>query len=276
VAILDTDDAGKFLDDLRLLARLGGDLDLSEGDGHGDAAAVQKLIRDLGDDEFTVRESASMRLVLVGEPALPYLEKALTSDDAEVRRRARQIKERIVAIAVARRKELLEKGSLHAVHPSFGFLRKPQTLDGVRVDVVRVRLPAKEAAAAAGLRELLGPGWDRIRLAAHGKQVVVLLGSDQDLLRQALANLREGKRGLADSGPLAGFAGHANPSRRAELHVSLAAAQALWTGADLARPAVAGPLPLTAFAVTAQPDFLALDVWLPPAEARVIEKAWAP
>jgi hypothetical protein len=276
VAILDTDDAGQFLDDLRLLARLGGDLDLSGGDDRGDVAVVEKLVRDLGDDEFAVRESASTRLALVGEPALAYLEKALMSEDAEVRRRAKRIKETIVAVAVARRKELLEKDSLRHIHPSFGFARRPETLDGLRVDVVRMRLGPRDAAAAAALRELFGPEWDRIRLAVHGRQVVALLGSDQDLLRATLRNVREGKRGLAGAAVVAGATRHANAMRRAELHVSLAAVEALRTGADLATPAASGRPSLTSLAVTVGSDFLQLDLWLPPAEARVIEKAWVP
>jgi hypothetical protein len=274
VGILDTADAEQFLKELRLLARLGGDdLDLSEKTGKDDVAAVEKLIRELGDDAFAVRESATRKLALIGEAALPQLEKALTSSDPEVRRRAAEIKETIVATAVEHRKELLDKNALKHVHPVFGFSRKGETLDGTRVEVVRVRLTEKDPRAAANLREIFGPDWDRIRLAIHGRQVVVLLGSNQDLLRAALTNLKEGKRGLADAKPLAGATAHANPERRAELHLSLGAAQAFWTGADLENPKGAGPLALTSFAVTVDPDFLELDVWVPPAEAKVIEKA---
>ena len=85
VAILDTEDAGKFLDELRQLARFGGDgLDLSAATGRpDDRAAVEALVRDLGDDNFSVRDSATTKLTLIGEAALPQLEKALTSDDPE-------------------------------------------------------------------------------------------------------------------------------------------------------------------------------------------------
>src|SRR5262249_3991106 len=72
VAILDPADAGQFLAELRHLARLGGDgLDLAGRDGRKgeDVAAVERLIRDLGDDEFSVRESATTKLALVGEPS---------------------------------------------------------------------------------------------------------------------------------------------------------------------------------------------------------------
>jgi hypothetical protein len=155
-------------------------------------------------------------------------------------------------------------------------MAKPETIDGVRVDVLRVKLAEKDAKAAAALKEFFGPDWDRIRLAVYGKQVVLLIGSDRALLGAALANLKEGKRGLAAAKGLAGAAGHVNPARQAELHVSLAAAQALRTGADLGQPAAKEAPALTSFAVTVAADFLELDVWLPPAEAKVVEKATRP
>src|SRR3954453_19931172 len=54
-------------------------------------AEVERLIEQLGDDDFDTREAATARLKLAGEPALDALHKALTSDDLEVRRRARRI-----------------------------------------------------------------------------------------------------------------------------------------------------------------------------------------
>jgi hypothetical protein len=275
VAILDTEDADKFLAELRQLARFGGDgLDLSAATGRkDDRDAVEALVRDLGDDTFSVRESATTKLTLIGEAALPHLEKALSSDDPEVRRRAAAIKETVVSTAVERRKELLDKDALKHVRPVFGFQREPESLGGRRVDVVRVRLEGKDARAAAALRDVFGPDWDRVRLAVQGKQVAVLVGSDRGLLAATLANLRDGKRGLADAGELAGAAGHANPARRGELHVSLEAARALLGGADLERPGAAGARSLTSLALTVDPDYLELDVWVPPAEARILEKA---
>jgi WD40 repeat protein len=52
---------------------------------------LERLIQQLGSDDFTRREAASKRLQDIGEPALPALRKALTSDDPEVFNRARRI-----------------------------------------------------------------------------------------------------------------------------------------------------------------------------------------
>ena len=217
VAVLDTADAGKFLADMKQLARLAGGegLDLSDKGPRDDVAAVEKLIRDLGDDDFEVRESASRRLALIGKPALPLIEKATKAGDAEVRRRAEDLKEQIVAAATARRRELLSKEAPWRIRPTFHFEPKPEERAGHTVETARVRLLEKDAPAAAALREVFGPDWDRVRLAARGKQVVVLVGSDERLLDAALANLKDGKPGLAGSKSLSAFARQAEAGHQA-------------------------------------------------------------
>src|SRR4051812_23781761 len=52
---------------------------------------VRRLIEQLGDDDFGVREAATARLKRAGEPALDALHKALSSYDLEVRLRAGRI-----------------------------------------------------------------------------------------------------------------------------------------------------------------------------------------
>src|SRR4051812_27529020 len=52
---------------------------------------VVRLIEQLGDDDFGMREAATARLKRAGEPALPALHKALKSDDLEVRHRAAKV-----------------------------------------------------------------------------------------------------------------------------------------------------------------------------------------
>jgi WD40 repeat protein len=58
-------------------------------------AAVEKLIKQLGHDEFEKREEATRQLEKIGEPALEALRKARTSPDAEVRDRADVLVRRI-------------------------------------------------------------------------------------------------------------------------------------------------------------------------------------
>jgi Tol biopolymer transport system component len=57
-----------------------------------DAGEIQRLIAQLGSDEFAQRDAASRRLETIGEPAMTALdEAATTSEDPEVRRRAEQL-----------------------------------------------------------------------------------------------------------------------------------------------------------------------------------------
>jgi hypothetical protein len=51
---------------------------------------VRTLVRQLGDEEFRVREKASAELVTLGAMALPFLREAAKSSDREVARRAAQ------------------------------------------------------------------------------------------------------------------------------------------------------------------------------------------
>jgi len=52
------------------------------------AASPAELVKQLGHEDFAVREKATAALVKMGEKAVPALEKALESDDLEVRLRA--------------------------------------------------------------------------------------------------------------------------------------------------------------------------------------------
>jgi outer membrane protein assembly factor BamB len=55
---------------------------------------IAKLIRQLGDDSYDVREKASSDLAQIGEPARKQLEKALTDKDPEIARRAEECLQR--------------------------------------------------------------------------------------------------------------------------------------------------------------------------------------
>ncbi len=60
----------------------------SEAPGTPPAAEIQRLVRQLGDESFNVRQEASHKLLKIGLNALPYLEDATDSTDPEVCTRA--------------------------------------------------------------------------------------------------------------------------------------------------------------------------------------------
>jgi hypothetical protein len=236
-------------------------------------ARIEQLVRDLGSPRYRVRSSATVKLGLIGEPALPYIEKAVKSDDLEVARRAERLRTQITRAAAQRREELLAKIVPKHVKPAFVFVPKAETCAGHRVHIVRVKLQGLDKAAVPQFRQLFGPEWDHVRLAVHGKQVVVLVGSDLQLLQSALRNLQEGKTGLAASRPLAGFHKQSNPERKVEFHVSVQKVLALITAPKDNRPPPAkGDKSMTSFALTVEPNRLQLDIWVPTAEVKAVVK----
>ncbi len=60
-----------------------------------DTSGIESLIEQLGDADFTVREDATAKLIELGDEAVPFLEKALHSEDPEVTWRAEQALEAI-------------------------------------------------------------------------------------------------------------------------------------------------------------------------------------
>lgn len=69
-----------------------------------DAERVKKLIRQLGDDDFDVREQATEELFRVGHSAVPFLKEAQKGGDAEIVRRAEECLKRLGTSDVETRK----------------------------------------------------------------------------------------------------------------------------------------------------------------------------
>ena len=71
---------------------------LQDNKALADAETIRNLIKELGDEAFEKREAADKALAAIGEPALELLKKAaVDSPDAEVRQRAGQLANKIVA-----------------------------------------------------------------------------------------------------------------------------------------------------------------------------------
>src|SRR5262245_15206289 len=88
---------------------------------------VARLIRQLGDSEFTKREQASKELDAIGAPALPALRQAASGEDAEVRRRA----ERLIASITGRVRAAVTKKELEKLQGTW--IRVAHETNGQRV-----------------------------------------------------------------------------------------------------------------------------------------------
>lgn len=271
VAILDPEDARRFLADMRTLARLGaGKLELGK-DKKDKGDVIAKLVKELGDPTYRVRQSATTKLRLIGEPALPHLEKVIAKADLETSRRAGRLRDQIAASAAERRKALLGKGVPALLRPSLTLFPEAEKIVGTRVDVFTLQLNEKDEGLAKQMQQLLGPDWNKVRLAAHGKQVVVMLGSDPELLGVTLKNLQEDQPGLAAAPGLANFHRLARPERKLEFHLALQSTAALVTDpANLPRPRPQPGQSLTSFSLAVEGRQLQLDLWLPSDEIRLL------
>jgi hypothetical protein len=262
VAILEPDNSDRFLKDVARYVRLG-DVEQFDPKAAASKAEIEKLIDDLGAEEFQKREAASTQLELIGDAVLPYLEKAEKSPDAEVRRRARELVRTLRSAADLRKQELAKGLVAKAFRPTFTLQLNAEKRAGAEVHLLGMRFESKEAPYAAGLKDLFGPQWNRLRLAAVNKQLVVLLGSDLDLLEQAIGDVRDGKPGLEQSATLAEYHKQAAPERRIELHLALGRVRVLLTpAADLPKdfkPSGA----CSSIALWTKPTEMGADLWVP-------------
>jgi hypothetical protein len=253
VAVLDTSDAGEFLTELRTLARIGeGTLDPTQPEGKKELD-IAKLVRDLSDERYNVRASATTKLRLIGEPAVAELEKsAKDGKDLETMRRAQRLLEQIGAVSAERRKELLKKDVPRFVRPTFSWVGKAESRLGQPVDIVHIKL--KDEAAAGALKQYFGPDWDKPRLAVRGQQVVLLLGSETALLEETLKNLESGKAVAAAQGE----------ATLARIQVSVDALASLVVGGARRLPGKELP----SLTLSVPPSGVQLDVFVPAAELK--------
>lgn len=142
---------------------------------------AKKLVRQLGDEDFSVREKASKELVRLGAVAARALEEASRSDDAEVRRRARSCLKQLKAGAD-------EKATIAAVH--LLALRRPAGAADALLDI----LPTAPESVAGAIRAALyhlGSG------SSKPDAVLVAALKDPTPARRAAAEAALGKDGDA-------------------------------------------------------------------------------
>jgi hypothetical protein len=267
IAILDTDDAAGFLKDLRGLAAVADHPDLDKGaPGKASPVGIAGLVKDLDSPRFRVRELATLKLRLVGEPALPHLKKVMDAPASlESFRRAERVWTEISTAIAERRKELLSDDGPRPLRPRLTFIPRAEPLARHNVDVVRINLGPQDEETARQLAAVLGPEWNRLRLAAHGNQVVVLLGSRIDLLEQTLENLNNGRPGLAAAKPARRL--RAAGSYKQEAHFSLNTLLELLVPSEGGAPAEPRRVrSLISAGLAVEEGGLSLDVWVPDEE----------
>lgn len=272
LAVLDTADPREFLAEMRQLSRFAkpGEMRLNDGDQNAeDVATVKKLVKQLGDRNFRVRKSATLKLSLIGPPALPYLREAVHSKNREVVARSRRLINQIENIVKSRQKDVMSQSLLGKLSARWGDFPKAETRKGVPIDIVKMELQDKSKAYELHLKEAFGPEWSKVRLAVHGKKIVVLLGSNVDLLDETLANLDKKKPGLIEQPTLREFHRRAPADRRTEFHLVL---RQLVSSFKRRTKAAETTTEMTSLSLGIGEDTIELHLWVPNKEFRTFKE----
>ncbi len=165
-----------------------------------DAETIRNLIKQLGDDAFDKREAADKALEAIGEAALELLQKAaVDGPDAEIRQRAGQLANRIVANAFVE----VRRFDGHAKETKAQATCVVVTPDGKQIISAGSQFlrswDVETGKQIQSFGELKKPFYRALAVSADGKQVLAG-GTDNTV---GLFNLQTGKL-------LQRFAGHTN------------------------------------------------------------------
>jgi hypothetical protein len=154
--------------------------------------------------------------------------------------------------------------------PRFTFKPKAEMLDGVAVDVLSVEVPGPKPEVDRAYRRLLGPDWKKVRMVVQGKQVVWLIGSDVEALKQTLRNLKSGDKRLAEQKTVAAALRRLDPERKLELHVNLKDYLG-YLQSDAKDDGGAAPAEgLSSIALTVETDRVQLEIRVPNSDVRAL------
>lgn len=243
VAILDTDEPGQMVSDVRELAEFIDGSRLFEptepaGDDQVEAsgpvlsakgeASVRKLVEQLASDDPATRQSAVVRLTLIGKPTRSFIAPLASPDgDAEMET-ARQARRVLSVLDKAKERssdKSLTPRLLSSSNLKFQFSTEPDAEFNRQVHSIEIEHTSKtERHQAVGrqMSKMLGPQWNRLRLVPFENRLLVLIGSDPELFRSAIASLEEQGSGLQTDTSAAVYGVPLNAARGAEFHIDLA------------------------------------------------------
>ena len=278
VGILDTADPKKFLDEMKQLAifinRAGTKITDDPKDGL-DKATVQKLVTDLGDPKYSTRNSAMIKLNLIGPPALPFLTDAIvTGGSLERITRAKKLRKLIMASVNDSKKKFIDQDLLTRLKPKLIYFPKVETRLGQSVDIFQLKLNVQNTSAAPALKSLLGKDWRKIRVAIVGHQAVVLFGSNTDLFERAIKNLKEHRERLAGHESMLKFRRFRDSKSQVEFHLNLTGTDLLFSNTTAIAPRKKPVTDLSALSLTAGEQYLRADVMLSLSDLKNVLKKW--
>jgi hypothetical protein len=276
-SIFETDRPDVLMSELQSLAAIVdrtamGSVD-SDADREEVQALVRSLIKQLSDDEFQQRQSATTRLVLIGEPALPLVIVAKLSKNSEVAKRATQIAKMIREELEQKQAAALKSSVLANAKPVFIFHPDAEERAGASIDVMEVRV--KEGSELRALLPVLvGKEWSRIRLVKFGKHVAVFFGSNLERLDEMIRNVQAIERGEEVDVPETSYGTPLLKMRGGECQGSVSRVLRLMKHQRLTgmEPDDKNDPELSSISVTLEPDFFTVEWRLSLPDLKVIRK----
>jgi hypothetical protein len=103
----------------------------------------------------------------------------------------------------------------------FSYQPKTDKFEGLRQDVMKLKIPDLTQDEKKFFTEYYGPDWDTVRMVVVGKQVAFLHGSDLGLLKETVDNIKGKKPGLAENKLIVTELARLAPERKITFHFNL-------------------------------------------------------
>ncbi len=138
-----------------------------------------------------------------------------------------------------------------------------------RMDLLQIQSERLAEQDQRLLEQLLGSQKGKIYFLPLDQHIVMLMGNDEDLLRQAINNVQSAARGLSAHPALAASSRKLDPRKKIELHVSAMNLDPIYSATLRPRKRLKPYQPLTnvtSAAMVFERDRLGVDVWIPLSE----------
>ncbi len=183
---------------------------------------IAKLIISLGDADFEIRNSATSKLLKIGDEALIALQKATKHRDKEIAIRAEQlVKQMIKPETIDSHQKGLPLFLPLLTSATYHYTPQAETIHGEQVDIISLRTTKLNSHNENYFKKLLGTNWKHIRVVHVKNKVVMHWGSDTTSLQKTIKNIQSKKTGLAEHPSLKEHQQFSSHPQKMQMHFSL-------------------------------------------------------
>jgi len=227
IGVVDARDSSQVLKELELLSQLTSPLMVGER-AELRRDEIRRLVLQLGAEDQNLAARAETRLRLAGQSAAAECLQALESEYESQDRGTRRINVRI--------KQYIENSAMNpqtstdgitnpwfwsTLNPGLNFREKTSTINGHTLHTIDITAdPSRDEQEVTEANQVMaatfGPNWNRVQIVQIDNNFVFMLGSDQGLLQQVVANVTSKSKKLTD--PMAGVG---DGSAQGPLHLFL-------------------------------------------------------